>query len=191
MKPFRVVERVERDRMLRRTRHAEVVAHAADANHERVVRQRAARKHLLPLGTDDGLERDLPARAVERAERALAKPKMVPVRDREVVEIVRVGIHPAGRHLVEQRLPHMRRIAVDERDLDVTPLAVAVAELGRERQATGAPTHDHDSMCGRRRGGHRMLPAVILHGNGAHQSAGGSCIATPMRRMVSTSDFSV
>ena len=121
VKALGVVERVERDRMLRRAGHAEVVADAADAEDERVVRQRAARQHLLALRTEHRVERDLAARAVEPADRALPEPEVMPVRDREIVEVVRVGVHAAGRDLVQQRLPDVRLVAVDQRHLHRLP----------------------------------------------------------------------
>ena len=141
-----VVERVERNRMLRGARHAEVVADAADAHDERVVRQRAARQHLLAVRTEHRVERQLAPRAVEAADRALPEPEVMPVRDREIVEVVRVGVHAAGRDLVQQRLPDVRRVAVDQRHLHAPVAAVAVAQLGRERQTARASADDDDSM---------------------------------------------
>ena len=149
-----VVERVERDRMPRGARHAEVVADAAHADHERVVRQRAARQHFLALRTEHRVERQRAPRAVESADRALPEPEVMPVRDREIVEVVRVGVHPAGRDLVQQRLPDVRGVAVDERHLHAPVAAVAVAELGRERQAARPAADDDDAMLGDGRGRH-------------------------------------
>jgi hypothetical protein len=39
------------------------------------------------------------------------------MRDREVVERVALGVHAPGGDLVQQRLPYVRRILVDQRDL--------------------------------------------------------------------------
>ena len=133
-----------------------------------------ARQDLLALGSDHGVERDLAARAVEPADRALAEAEVMPVRDREVVEIVRVGVHAARRDLVQQRLPHVRRVAVDQRDLHVAAAAVAVAQLRRERQPAGAAADARRSDA--------SAPSSFR--------AGGSFIATPMRRHASTLDLS-
>ena len=70
----------------------------------------------------------------------------MPVRDGEVIEVVRVGVHPAGGDLVQQRLPDVRRVAVDQRHLHAPVAAVAVAQLGRERQAARASADDDNAM---------------------------------------------
>jgi hypothetical protein len=146
MKALRVVQSVERDRMLARARHPEVVAHAAEAQDQRIVGQRPQRQDLLAFRSLNGIQHDLAARTVEAANRALPEPEVMPVRNGEVVERVRVGIHPAGGHLVQQRLPHVRRVLVDEGDLHLAPAAIAVAERGRERQPARTAADDDDAM---------------------------------------------
>ncbi len=146
MKALGVVQRVERYRVRARTGHAEVVADAAEAEHQRVVGQRSPRQDLLALRARHRVEHHLAARTIEADDRTLAEAEVMPMRDREIVELVRVGVHAAGRDLVQQRLPHVRRVPVDERDLRHAAAAIAVAEARRERQAAGAAADDDDAM---------------------------------------------
>ena len=125
---------VERDRMLGNAGHAEIVADAADAKHERVVGQHACRQNLLAVVVEDRREVELVPRTIETIHRAEPKPEMVPVRHEEVIDVVQVGVHPSGGDLVQQRLPQVRREAVDERDGRASAPAQRVAELGRERK---------------------------------------------------------
>ena len=64
----------------------------------------------------------------------------------EVVELVLVHIHAAGRDLVQQGLPQMAAVAVDQRDAGHAALAEAVAETGREFEPRGAAADDDDPV---------------------------------------------
>ena len=68
----------------------------------------------------------------------------------EVVELVAVGVHAAGGNLVQQRLPHVRARALDERDLGLVLAAELVAELGDELEPAGAAADDEDAVQARR-----------------------------------------
>ena len=171
MEALGVDSHVERDRVLRDARHTEVVADAADADDERVVAQRAARQDFLAVDRLHRVERDLAARAVEPGQRALRKPESVPVRDRRVVEVVRVGVHAPGRHFMQQRLPDVGGIAVDQRHPHRALATVAVTEPGRQRQAAGTTADDHDSM--RIRRAHARRPSACHRASSAHDAAAG------------------
>ena len=137
---------VERDRVLGYTGHAEVVADAADTDDERVVAQRAARQDFLALDRLHCIERYLAVRAIEPGQRSLREPESMPVRDRRVVEVVRVGVHAPGCNLMQQWLPYMGVISVHQRHAHRALASVAVTEPRRQRQAAGSTSDDHDSM---------------------------------------------
>jgi len=59
---------------------------------------------------------------------------------------VRIGVHPTRGDLVEQRLPHVRRELIDERDFHLVAAAIFVAELRRKRQSARATADDEDSV---------------------------------------------
>ena len=86
-------------------RHAEVVADAADAEDQRVVRQDAGRQNLFPVVVEHGREPELAVRAIEPRDGSDAEPEIVPVRHQEVVGRVQVGVEPPGSDLVQERLP--------------------------------------------------------------------------------------
>jgi len=62
-------------------------------------------------------------------------------------EFQAAGLKPGG-DLVKQRLPYVRRVAVDERHLHLATFAVAVAEVCGQRQPAGAAADDDDAMRG-------------------------------------------
>ena len=148
VEPFGIFRHVERHRVLLHSRHAEVVADAADADHERVVFERAPRQDLLAVGRMHGVERDPAMRAIETGERPLHEAEAMPVRERRIVEIVCVGVHAAGRDFVQQRLPDVGCVAVDQGHTDRSLAAVPFAEPRGERQAAGAAADDHDPVRG-------------------------------------------
>ena len=84
--------------------------------------------------------------AVEADQLAEPEAEMVPVRLREVVELVLVEIHAARGDLVQQRLPQVGARAVDERHLAPAAAAERVAEPRRELQAAGAAADDDDAV---------------------------------------------
>ncbi len=66
--------------------------------------------------------------------------------DRQVVEVVRVRVHAPGRDLVQQWLPQVRGILVDQRDVRAPAPTEALAQPRRQRQAAGATADDDDAM---------------------------------------------
>ena len=126
--------------------HAEIVADAADAEDERVVRKHPGRKHLLAIVVDDRGEPHFAPRAIEPGEGAEAEAEVMPVRDQEVIEAVEVGVHAPRRDFMQQRFPQVRREAVDERHGGPSAAAQRVAQLGGERQPGGAAADDHDPV---------------------------------------------
>jgi len=140
----RLLGGVERERVLGHARHAERVGEAADRDHQRVVPERPRRDHLLAAVIADRADGDLAAHAIEPLERAEREGEVMPARLREVVELVLVDVHAARRHLVQQRLPDVRPVAVDERHPGAAPAPQAVAELRRELEPARATADDDD-----------------------------------------------
>ena len=118
MEALGVQRRVQRDRVRGDAGDAEIVGRAADAEDQRVVRHDALaagsagrRRRRPPCSLSSRRARFKPSTAPWR------KRKLMPVRDGQVVDVVRRGIHAAGRDLVQQRLPHVGLGAVDQRDM--------------------------------------------------------------------------
>ena len=146
VEPLGIGGGVERDRALGHAGDAEIVVDAADAEHERVVGHGALGQHLGAVVVAHDAELQLAPRAVEPDHLSLAKPEVMPVRHQEVIDAVHVGIDAPGRDFVQQRLPQMRSVVIDERDRRLPAAAERIAELGRERQSGGAAADDDHLM---------------------------------------------
>jgi hypothetical protein len=144
MKALGVGLRLDLHRMLFDARCAEVVALAAHRDDQRVVAERALQSHFAALFVERRGDVHLAARAVESDHLADAITKPVPVRLRQVVDLVRGEVHAARGDLVQLRLPHVRAVAVDQRDVD--DALHAVAEPRRELQTTGTAADDDDAV---------------------------------------------
>src|SRR5260221_11242066 len=100
---------------------------------------------------------------------------MMPVGDGEIVEVVGVRIHAPCRDLVQQRLPQVRCVLVDQRDVRALAATQALAQAGGQRQSAGTAPDNYETMfCRWRLGPGRPAPAS----------------ARPTRRSVSTCDLS-
>ncbi len=137
---------IELDRVLLHARRAEVVAIAADGDDERVVGKRSLGRHLPAFLVVERRHVDLAADAVEAHHFAHAIAEVMPVRLREIVELVYAQVHAARRDLVQQRLPQVGAGLVDERDLSLAALAELVAEAGGEFQPACATADDDDTI---------------------------------------------
>jgi hypothetical protein len=157
MEASRVLGRVQRQGMLPDAGRAEVVGHAADRNHQRVVGDLLAGRDLAALVVDERRHVHNAAGAIEARHAAGAIGEAVPVGLRQVVDGVHALVHAAGGDLVQQRLPQVRALAVDQRDRRLAAPSEPAAEPRDELQATGTAPHDHDRMWPR---GHRqaLLP---------------------------------
>jgi hypothetical protein len=67
----------------------------------------------------------------------------VPVGERQVVDLVHAEIHAAGGDLVQQRLPQMRLLPVDQCDAGLATFAELVSQAGGKLQPA-CPAADND-----------------------------------------------
>ena len=100
--------------------------------HQRVVAERALGRHLAALVVDERRDTHLAPLAVEPGHLADAVAEAVPVRLRQVVDLVHAQVHAAGGDLVQLRLPDVRARLVDQRDVGPAALAERVAEPRRQ-----------------------------------------------------------
>ena len=91
--------------MLAHARCAEIVALAADGDDERIVTKAAPRGHLVTLLVDVGGQLNFTPLPVQADHLANAVAEVVPMRLREVVDLVHGEIHGSRSDLVQQRLP--------------------------------------------------------------------------------------
>jgi redox-sensitive bicupin YhaK (pirin superfamily) len=81
---------------------------------------------------------------IEADHLAVAVLEAVPMRLREVIELVDIEVDGAGRQFVQVGLPEVRATALDERDLRATAPTEGVAETGGKLEAAGTATDDDD-----------------------------------------------
>ena len=146
-----LLRRFQRHRELGRAGRAEIVGDAADRDDERVIGEVRLRHDLAPLVVEKGRQRNGPGLAVQADHFAVAIVETMPVRLRQVIQLMLGSPEAAGRDRMQQRLPDMRAALIDQRDPRSLRLQ-AVAQLGREFQPAGAAADDHDMV--RRRIGH-------------------------------------
>ena len=101
--------------------------------------------------------------AIEPDHLANSVPKVMPVRLRQVVRLIDADIHAPGGDLVQMRLPEMRPLLLDQRDVRFLAAAELVAELSRKLEAAGAAAHDDDPMQTGLLGQHGLCHRCIGH----------------------------
>ena len=105
---------VEADSLLRRLKRnsvfgdafrPEIVRHAADRHHERVVRYAPDRRNFLSVFIIGGCEMDQFCGPVQADHLANLVIEVAPMRLREVIQLFLAWVHASRRHLVKKRLP--------------------------------------------------------------------------------------
>jgi hypothetical protein len=72
--------------------------------------------------------------------------KSVPVCLRQIVDLVDVPIHAAGRDFVQQRFPQMRATSVNKRDRGFVSLAEPIAEHCCKLKPACSAANNHDAV---------------------------------------------
>src|SRR5690606_29077656 len=123
-----------------------VVALAADRDHQRVVGEGARRSDFLAVLVHEGRDVHLARAAVEPGHLPDAEAEAVPVRLREVGDLVVADIHAAGGDLMQLGLPDVGALAVDERDLGLAIATELASQASGQLQAPGATADDDDAV---------------------------------------------
>ena len=127
-------------------RRTEIVAQAADSDDQRVIANLALWQYFNAVLFANGRNFYFVRRAVESFKATERKAEVVPPRLGKIVELMRVNIHAAGSDFMQQRLPEMGTIAVDQGDRGQTAPAKRIAQPGGQFQATCASTDNDDTM---------------------------------------------
>src|SRR4029453_17495373 len=88
---------VQIEAVLAHARHAEIIEHAADRDHQRVVAEPPSRDQLGAARVVDRLEQDFAPATIEAAHSAKLESEMMGTSVREVVEAVSLDAQGAGR----------------------------------------------------------------------------------------------
>ena len=141
----RVFRGLEHDGMLSDAGRAEIIRNAAHRDDKRIVCKGSFRCDLLALVVKRGRQMNFAVFAVEPDHFAEAKPKIVPVGVREIVDLMLRGIHAAGGDFMKQRLPEMGAGTLDQRNPRLALGRQTVAKARYELQSPGPSAHD-DNM---------------------------------------------
>ena len=137
---------VQEQAVLRRAQGAEVVGIGAHGNDQSVVTQGTCRQQLAALFVQGGGQLDLLAFTVQAAHAPQLEVEVVPLGLGHVVQFVFRGVQRAGGHFVQQWLPDVREVGVDQGDIGLLALAQGFTQAGRQFQAAGAAADNHDAM---------------------------------------------
>ncbi|MDT4859254.1 hypothetical protein FQZ97_937560 [compost metagenome] len=133
---------VQRQRVLGRSGHVEVVGRAAHCHHQLVKRQAAGGYQLFAVFVQHGRHLDFLARQVQPGEGAQAEVEAVVVRQHFVRQAFLVDVQRARGHLVQRRLPDVEQLLVHQGDLLHAEFS---AQLAGQFEAACAAAHDHDA----------------------------------------------
>gem|GEM_PF-237435 len=147
--------------------HAKVARQAPDGDDERVVGEGAGGRHLPTLVIEKGRDLDQPLRAVDASQLADTVAEPVPVRLRQIIELVQAEVHAAGGDFVQQRLPQVGARLIDERDRRLPSPAELVAEPRCKLQSarTAADYDDLVQAGGRVQGRDHKFLRLALRGS--------------------------
>ena len=130
--------------MLLHAGNAEIIAQAADREHQRVVAEAAPGNDLFSIVVQGRRKQHLLALAIQADHAAQTVAKMIPARLCEVFQLILGRIQRSRRNLVQQRLPDMCAAGVDQRDFCKMFPAKPVAQPGRQFQTGRSAADDND-----------------------------------------------
>ena len=144
-KSLRVLPLVEIHAVGTNARGTEIVRHRADRHDQVVVGDTLAGQQLGPLIVVHWRNRNLAALPVDvlRGAEEESKPRSMTVRP--VPDFVEIGIERAGRDFMQQRLPDVGAMTVDEEDVDVGVAPVSAPQFRGKLQPPG-PSPDDDDL---------------------------------------------
>ena len=142
----RIVLAFQCDGVFLRAGRAKIVGQATDAQHQRVVMQAAGGADFKAAIIQNRRQLNLLFRAIQARHLAEQVAKVVPVGLRQIFQFVFHQAAGSCGDLVQQRLPHVGRAFVDERNFSEFSLAQGVADFGGEFKATGAAADDDDAV---------------------------------------------
>src|SRR5215213_478353 len=153
--------RVKLDRMVDDPRRTKVVVLASDRDNEDIIVKGPLRRDLAALGVE--IRRHLHLTAIPIDPGHLSDPvaKAVPVGVRKIIDLVGGDIHAPGGNFVKLRLPHVRAVSLDQRDVELSLASVFVAQARRKLQSTGSASDDHDAGCSQLRLTHDGLARSV------------------------------
>src|SRR6266496_479953 len=129
---LRIRLRFELDRMVYNARRAKVVVLASDGNDDNIIVKGPFRRDFATFSVEVRRHLHLTTAPIDPDHLPDPVAETMPVGLREIVDLVSGDIHAAGGNLVKLRLPDMRAISLDQRNVELPLAAVFVAQAGRK-----------------------------------------------------------
>src|SRR5690606_33528328 len=107
----------------------------------------ASRYELVSLLVERCSEMYALVLAVQTIHAAHLEFEVIPLGLRHVVELVGRRVQRAGGNLVQQWLPDMGQIGVDQDHAGLAAFTECITQAGGKFQAAGAAADDYDAMC--------------------------------------------
>jgi hypothetical protein len=145
-KLFGLFDVLESKRFLFGAGHVEEIRYAANSEHKRVVWDLLRRNDFPIFFVDHRSNSDATLVRIECLEVTLNEAERVSLCLHCIRNVVLCGVDMAGSCLMQEGLPEMRRVAVDEQYLRPPLPADGVAESGCELKSARTTTYDDDSM---------------------------------------------
>ena len=123
---------------------AEVVAQAADANHQGVVANLLDRGDRQPVAVHVRGQVNRIGLAVQPFELADAECEVIPVRLRHVTNLMVPKVHATGGNFMQLRFPDVGPVFVHQGDIGLCAAPIGFSKAGSEFQAAGSPADDDD-----------------------------------------------
>jgi hypothetical protein len=144
VEPPRIRLRIELDRMVDDAGRAKVVVLASDGDDKDIIVEGPLRRDFTAFSIEIRRYLHLTALPIDPDHLSNPVTKAVPVRLRQIVDLMGGDIHAPGGDFVKLGLPHMRAVSLDQRDVELPLASVFVAQAGRKLQSAGSASNDYN-----------------------------------------------
>lgn len=146
MKQVCLLTGVEKHGMFSGALDTEIIGGAAHCHDQRVVTECAGRDQRLPELIIDGVQGNGLCSPVQSFHPAQLEREMIPLRLGVIVQLLCCRAQRTSGHLMQQWLPDVGEIGVDQRNAGIFRRCVTLAQFGGKFQPAGATADDNDSV---------------------------------------------
>ncbi|MCU0559088.1 MAG: hypothetical protein MUD16_02710 [Desulfobacterales bacterium] len=158
MKPIGLIPAVQEKAAVFCSRDVEIVALSADRQDQRVVRHDGSGKDLPPSAADQRFKDNDLFGSVQADPLSGAEPEPVTPRQGQVVDRLDTRIQGPGRDLVQERLPHMRALRVNQRNRNLRRAPGFSTQADRKLESSRTASDEDDPM---RNGAGHIVPTFL------------------------------
>ncbi len=167
--------------MLRHAGNAEIIADRAQRQHQIIVTDPVAAHQLAAILITDRRDHDLAIVTVDPFQRAEEEAVAPAIAMAAIADFIEIGVQGAGGHLMQQRLPDVGAVLLDQDDVEMLA-PIGRAQLGRQLQPRRPAAHYDDLDLALSRIGYRHLPPGPELPRYPYQDSG-SPVTRPKKRL--------